>query len=70
MMANVGNIVAFMKYLIYNVATGYNIFNYIDKPNNNMNLLMARVSKILNKHIPATHFPYCLECLAVMASIC
>ena len=57
-MAYVGNIVAFVKYMIDNITTGYNVFNYIDKPDNNMNQLVGHVSKVLNKHIPATHFPY------------
>ena len=59
-MAYVGNIVAFVKFMIDNVTTGYNVFNYIDKPDNNMNQLVAHVSKVLNKHIPATHYPYWL----------
>ncbi len=59
-MAYVGNIVAFVKYLIDNVTEGYNVFNYIDKPDNNMNQLVSHVSKVLGKHIPATHFPYWL----------
>ena len=59
----VGNIVAFVKYMIDKVTTGYNVFNYIDKPDNNMNQLVAHVSKVLNKHIPATHFPYWLGML-------
>ncbi len=57
-MAYVGNIVAFVKFLIENVKDGYNVFNYIDKPDTNMNDLVALVSEVLNKHIPATHFPY------------
>lgn len=59
-MAYVGNIVAFVKFLIENVKDGYNVFNYIDKPDNDMNQLVAQVSKVLKKHIPATHFPYWL----------
>lgn len=59
-MAYVGNIVAFVKYMIDNVTEGYNVFNYIDKPDTNMNDLVALVSKVLGKHIPATHFPYWL----------
>ena len=59
-MAYVGNIVAFVKFMIDNVTEGYNVFNYIDKPDNNMNQLVAHVSKVLNKHIPATHYPYWL----------
>lgn len=71
-MAYVGNIVAFVKFMIDNVKDGYNVFNYIDKPDNNMNQLVAHVSRVLGKHIPATHFPiwlgmmggYCFDLLA------
>ncbi len=71
-MTYVGNIVAFVKFMIDNVTEGYNVFNYIDKPDKNMNQLVAHVSKVLNKHIPATHFPcwlgmmggYCFDLLA------
>ncbi len=59
-MAYVGNIVSFVKFLIDDVISGYNVFNYIDKPDNNMNQLVTHVSKVLKKHIPATHFPYWL----------
>ena len=59
-MAYVGNVVAFVKYLLENVATGYNVFNYIDKPDFTMNELVAHVGKVMKKHIPATHFPYWL----------
>ncbi|RXE61357.1 NAD-dependent epimerase/dehydratase family protein [Paramuribaculum intestinale] len=62
-MAYVGNIVAFVKFLIDNVSDGYNVYNYIDKPDNNMNQLVAHVSNVLGKHIPATHFPYWLGML-------
>ncbi|MBR1681289.1 NAD-dependent epimerase/dehydratase family protein, partial [bacterium] len=62
-MAYVGNIVAFVKYMIDNETQGYNVFNYIDKPDCNMNELVAHVSKVLNKHIPSTHFPYWLGML-------
>lgn len=59
-MAYVGNIVAFVKYLIDNVTSGYNVFNYIDKPDTDMNQLVEHVSAVLSKHIPTTHFPYWL----------
>ena len=62
-MAYVGNVVAFVKFLIDNVREGYNVYNYIDKPDNNMNQLVAHVSKVLKKHIPATHYPYWLGML-------
>lgn len=62
-MAYVGNIVAFVQYMIENCNDGYNVFNYIDKPDLNMNQLVSHVSKVLNKHIPSTHFPYWLGML-------
>lgn len=57
-MAYVGNIVAFMKFLIENKKDGYQVYNYIDKPDFSMNELVSHVSKVLEKHLPATHFPY------------
>ena len=59
-MAYVGNVVAFVKYLIDNVTKGYNVFNYIDKPDKNMNELIETVGTVLKKKIPSTHFPYWL----------
>ena len=59
-MAYVGNIVAFIRFLIEDKKEGYNVYNYIDKPDFSMNELVCHVSKVLNKHIPATHFPYWL----------
>ena len=59
-MAYVGNVVAFVKYLLENVATGYNVYNYIDKPDFTMNELVSHVGKVMKKNIPATHFPYWL----------
>lgn len=57
-MAYVGNIVAFIRFLIEDKKEGYHVYNYIDKPDFTMNELVSHVSKVLNKHIPATHFPY------------
>lgn len=62
-MAYVGNIVAFIQFLIENKKKGYNVYNYIDKPDFTMNELVAHVSKVLDKHIPATHYPYFLGML-------
>ena len=55
-MAYVGNIVAFIKFLIENKTTGYEVYNYIDKPDFTMNELVDHVSKVLNKHIPSVHY--------------
>lgn len=73
-MAYVGNIVAFVKFMIDNVTTGYNVFNYIDKPDTNMNDLVSLVEKVLNKNIPSTHFPYWMGmmggyCFDILAKI-
>lgn len=57
-MAYVGNIVAFVKFMLDNVTEGYNVFNYIDKPDTDMNQLVAHVSDVMQKHIPSIHFPY------------
>lgn len=59
-MAYVGNIVTFIRFLIDEKSTGYNVYNYIDKPDFTMNDLVAHVSEVLGKHIPATHLPYWL----------
>lgn len=62
-MAYVGNIVAFIKFLLDNKKNGYNVFNYIDKPDFTTNELVAHVSKVLNKSIVPIHFPYWLGML-------
>ena len=62
------------KFLIENKTEGYNVYNYIDKPDFTMNELVDHVSKVLKKHIPATHFPlwlgmmggYCFDVLAFL----
>ena len=50
-MAYVGNVVSFVKYMIEHCTIGYNVFNYIDKPDYNMNDLVCLVEKVLNKNI-------------------
>ena len=59
-MAYVGNIVSFIKFLITNKYEGYNVYNYIDKPDFTMNELIEHIGNVLNKRIPSTHFPYWL----------
>jgi nucleoside-diphosphate-sugar epimerase len=59
-MAYVGNVVAFIKFLIDNRTEGYNVYNYIDKPDFSMNELVEQVGTVLKRHIPRTHFPYWL----------
>ena len=62
-MAYVGNIVAFIKYLITDKTAGYNVYNYIDKPDFTMNELIDHIGNVLDKHIPSVHFPYWLGML-------
>lgn len=62
-MAYVGNVAAFIKYQLENTKPGYRVFNYIDKPDLNMNELVAQVETSLSKKIPSTHFPYWLGML-------
>ena len=57
-MAYVGNVVAFVKFLIDNKTSGYNVYNYIDKPDFTTNELVQIVEKVLDKRIPQVHFPY------------
>jgi nucleoside-diphosphate-sugar epimerase len=62
-MAYVGNVVAFIQYLMEQSTIGYNVWNYVDKPDMTTNELVGHVSKVLNKHIPMTHFPLWLGML-------
>lgn len=62
-MAYVGNIVEFIKYKLKNITGGYEVYNYVDKPDLNMNQLVSEVEKSLGKKIPSTHLPYPLGML-------
>lgn len=62
-MAYVDNVAAFIKYQLENINPGYQVFNYIDKPDLNMNELVAQVEESLNKKVPSTHLPYWLGML-------
>ena len=62
-MAYVGNVVSFMAFLIENRKEGYNVFNYVDKPDFTMNDLVYHVGNALKKRIPTVHFPYWLGML-------
>lgn len=56
-MAYVGNIAAFIEHLIDN-ANGYQLFNYVDKPDFDMNTLVTTVNNALNKTTPNIRIPY------------
>lgn len=57
-MAYVGNVAAFIEYHIRNAKPGYQVFNYIDKPDLDMNGLVTIVEKSLNKKIPKIRLTY------------
>jgi Nucleoside-diphosphate-sugar epimerases len=59
-MAYIGNVVSFIKFQVNNIKPGHQIFNYVDKPDYNMNMLISQVEKSLNKKIPSNHLPYWL----------
>lgn len=59
-MAYVGNVAAFIKYSIDSQEPGYRVFNYIDKPDLNMNDLVQQVEKSLGKKMISFRLPYWL----------
>ncbi|ATC36157.1 NAD-dependent epimerase/dehydratase family protein [Elizabethkingia anophelis] len=62
-MSYIGNVIAFIHFLIENQKAGYNVYNYVDKPDFTTNDLVHHTSEILNKNIPTTHIPYWLGML-------
>ncbi|WP_336664168.1 NAD-dependent epimerase/dehydratase family protein [Elizabethkingia meningoseptica] len=59
-MSYIGNIIAFIQFLIENQKEGYNVFNYVDKPDFTTNDLVHHTGQILNKKIPTTRIPFWL----------
>lgn len=57
-MAYVGNIVALILFMSKRNKLGYEVYNYADKPDLNMNELIAQIGKSLNKKIPSIKIPY------------
>jgi len=62
-MAYVGNVASFIKHCIENKDEGYHVYNYIDKPDLNMNELLKEVEKGLGKKLPPVRIPYWLGLL-------
>lgn len=57
-MAYVGNIAAFVQHCIETQKPEYRLFNYIDKPDLNMNELVQQVEESLEKKLPSIRLPY------------
>ena len=62
-MAYVGNIVAFLKWNIEENKADYSVYNYIDKPDFNMNDLVAGFENALGRKLPSIRLPYWLGLL-------
>lgn len=56
-MSYIGNIIAFIKFMIEEKQTGYNVFNYVDKPDFTTNDLVHHTGQILNKKSRQPVFP-------------
>ncbi|KEQ28197.1 NAD-dependent epimerase/dehydratase family protein [Pedobacter antarcticus] len=62
-MSYIGNIVAFMEFLIRERKTGYEVYNYVDKRDFTTNDLVHHTGEVLGKKIPTIHIPYTLGIL-------
>lgn len=57
-MSYVGNIAAFLEFLIQKDVKGYNVYNYSDKPDFSTHNLVENVETILNKKLSPITIPY------------
>ncbi|TYR36536.1 NAD-dependent epimerase/dehydratase family protein [Sphingobacterium phlebotomi] len=62
-MSYIGNIVAFIWFLITREKTGYEVYNYVDKPDFTTKDLVHHTGHILGKKIPTIRIPYWLGIL-------
>lgn len=62
-MSYIGNIVAFLQFLLSNASPGIQVYNYVDKPDFTTKDLVHHTGKILGKRIPTLRIPYWLGML-------
>jgi nucleoside-diphosphate-sugar epimerase len=62
-MAYVGNVVAFISQLLENETAGFEIYNYVDKPDLNMNELTSVVTRKMDRSLSKVRIPYFLGML-------
>ena len=62
-MSYIGNIVAFIEFLILERTDGYEVYNYVDKLDFTTNDLVYHTGEVLGKKIPTVHIPYALGML-------
>ena len=73
-MAYVGNVTEFLKWNVEKNRQPYSVYNYIDKPDYDMNDLVGGFEKIMGKKLPPVSLPYWLGlfggyCFDVLALI-
>lgn len=59
-MSYIGNIIAFLEFMLLEKQSGYNIYNYVDKPDFTTNDIVKHTGAVLGKRIPTTKIPYAL----------
>lgn len=57
-MAYVGNVTAFINHRLKEAEEGYQVFNYVDKPDFSMTELVNVIDKKMKLHIPKMKIPY------------
>lgn len=62
-MAYIGNIVAFMDYKLESGFSGMEIFNYVDKPDFDMNTLVSEIYRHKGQSAPKLRIPYAIGML-------
>ena len=63
-MSYIGNVVNFIAHLIFEGKPGYEVYNYVDKPDLTTNNIVNHTSKILGRSIPTVRIPYWFGLLA------
>jgi len=62
-MSYIGNVVAFIEFLIRNRTVGYEVYNYVDKPDFTTNDLVYHTGEALGRKIPTIHIPFAVGML-------
>jgi nucleoside-diphosphate-sugar epimerase len=63
-MAYVGNVVAFIEHKLKNGFSDLEVFNYVDKPDFDMNTLVSEIYRHKGQAVPQLRIPYCIGLLA------
>jgi len=62
-MSYIGNVVAFIEFLMWRNNNRIEVYNYVDKPDLTTNDLVELVGNTLGKKIPTSKIPYCIGIL-------